>query len=77
MNNVNYVRLTIEAKDVNLIIDQFTPYFKAYRLSGNSSMITSSIKISGYITEHNFHRLSEEAKHYATVKLDLEELIEC
>lgn len=77
MNNVNYVKLTIEAKDVTLIIDEFTPYFKAYKLSGHSSRIDSSIKISGYITEHNFHRLSEEAKHFATVKLDLEEIITC
>lgn len=75
MNNVNYdyVRVAIEANHLELIIDEFTPYFKAYKLSGHSS----SIKISGYITEHNFLRLSEEAKHYATVKLDLEELITC
>lgn len=79
MNNVNYnyVRITVDAKDVTLIIDEFTRFFKAYKVSGYSSRISNTVTISGYITESSFHNLSETAKHYATVKLDLEELIEC
>lgn len=77
MNNVNYVKLTVEAKDVTLIIDEFTPYFKAYKLSGHTNSIDNSIKISGYITGHNFHRLKEEAQHFATVNIYVEEIITC
>lgn len=75
MNNINYdyVRLTIEANHLDLIINEFTEFFHGYSIQGNNSKAT----ISGYITEYNFHKLSEKAKHYATVNLDLEELIEC
>lgn len=75
MNSLNYdyVRLAIEANNLNLIIDEFTEFFHGYSIHGSNSKAT----ISGYITEYNFNKLSEKAKHYATVKLDLEELITC
>lgn len=75
MNNVNYnyVRVAIEANHLELIIDEFTELFHGYSIHGSNSKAT----ISGYITEYQFHKLSEKAKHYATVKVYVEEIITC
>lgn len=69
----NFARLRIEGNELQLILDDFSELFKAYKIHGSNSKAT----ISGYITAFNMMKLREKVQTFATVNVYVEELITC